>query len=256
MPASTRVIAGRCTTEFDGSRDRTQRGDVLVVVKPDGTVLVHDASGYQPVAWLTRADTVAVEPETVTATDGDQSLTVTVHDEYARSRYRSNEAGTPVGTCPDCKASLVRSGGGVSCPDCDDSYSLPADATVLEERCPDCGLPQFRAQRGQSFEVCLDYECESLDDRVRAAFDRAFDCPDCGENLRVLRRGGLLLGCDAYPDCETSFSFPVGRHDGTCGCGLPVFETPTDRRCLDGGCQADSPGRSGGSTDTRADSSG
>jgi DNA topoisomerase-1 len=217
---------------------------------------VHDASGYQPVAWLTRADTVAVEPETVTATDGDQSLTVTVHDEYARSRYRSNEAGTPVGTCPDCKASLVRSGGGVSCPDCDDSYSLPADATVLEERCPDCGLPQFRAQRGQSFEVCLDYECESLDDRVRAAFDRAFDCPDCGENLRVLRRGGLLLGCDAYPDCETSFSFPVGRHDGTCGCGLPVFETPTDRRCLDGGCQADSPGRSGGSTDTRADSSG
>jgi len=236
MPASTHVIAGRCTTEFDGSRDRTQRGDVLVVVKPDGTVLVHDAAGYQPVAWLTRAETVTVGPDAVTARDGDQLLSVTVHEEYAHDRYRVNEAGTPVGACPDCEASLVRSGGSVSCPDCGDSYSVPTDATVLDERCPDCGLPQFRAERGDAFEVCLDYECDSLDDRVRAAFDREFDCPDCGEDLRVLRRGGLIVGCDAYPDCETGFSLPVGRHDGTCDCGLPVFDTPTGRRCLDSNC--------------------
>jgi DNA topoisomerase-1 len=109
---------------------------------------------------------------------------------------------------------------------------------VLEETCADCGRPQFRVERGHSFVVCLDYECDSLDDRVRSAFDRRFECPDCGDDLRVLRRGGLLLGCDSYPTCETSFAFPSGRHDGCCPCGLPAFETATGRHCLDSRCDA------------------
>jgi DNA topoisomerase-1 len=32
---TVQVIAGRCTTVFEGSRERTQHGDALVVVKPD-----------------------------------------------------------------------------------------------------------------------------------------------------------------------------------------------------------------------------
>jgi len=238
MPEATHVIAGRCRTEFEGSREQVQHGDMVVLAKPDGTVLVHDAEGYQPVAWLTRATTVTVGTETVTARESDQSLIVEIHEEYARARYQTGDAGRPVGSCPDCGSTLVRSQGRVSCPDCKATHSIPSDATVLDETCSDCGRPRFRVERGHSFVVCLDYECDSLDDRVRSAFDRTFDCPDCGDDLRVLRRGGLLLGCDSYPACETSFSFPAGRHDGACPCGLPAFETTTGRRCLDSRCDA------------------
>jgi len=234
MPDCT-VIAGRCTTTFEGARDRHQHGDVVVLVKPDNTVLVHDADGYQPVAWLTRPESVTVTDERVTATDGDQFLAVEVHDTHNWGRHPTSMAGLPVGDCPDCGAQLVRSGGEVSCPSCG-SYSLPRSATVLEETCEKCGLPRIRVERGATFVVCLDRACESLDERVRAAFDREWDCPDCGGDLRVLRRGGLLLGCEEYPDCETGFAFPEGVHDGACDCGLPAFETPTGRRCLDSGC--------------------
>jgi DNA topoisomerase-1 len=65
MPEATNVIAGRCTTAFEGPREQEQYGDMIVLAKPDGTVLVHDADGYQPVAWLTRASTVTVGTETV-----------------------------------------------------------------------------------------------------------------------------------------------------------------------------------------------
>ncbi|PSP28588.1 DUF91 domain-containing protein [Halobacteriales archaeon QH_2_65_14] len=230
------VIAGRCTTVFEGSRDREQHGDALVVVKPDGTVLVHDARGYQPLAWLTRAEAVTVDRDTITARDGDQSLRVTVEEAYGRGRYPASDAGVPVGDCPDCDGTLVRARGDVSCPDCPVEYSLPTGATVLGETCADCDLPLFRVERGATFEVCLDADCESLDERVREAFDREWCCPACGGDLRVLRRGGLLLGCERYPDCETGFSFPAGRHVDDCRCGLPVFETATGQRCLDREC--------------------
>ena len=42
---SIRTLAGDCTVRFDGRRDRTVRGRVLVVVKPDDTVLV-PSNGY------------------------------------------------------------------------------------------------------------------------------------------------------------------------------------------------------------------
>ncbi|MFW5896443.1 MAG: DUF91 domain-containing protein, partial [archaeon] len=111
------VIAGECTTTFDGSRVREheQRGQVLVVVKPDNTVLVHDADGYQPVAWLTRAETVTIDGTHLEATDGDQRLAVEVHEEVASGRYPASAAGEPVGDCPDCGATLVRVADAVVC---------------------------------------------------------------------------------------------------------------------------------------------
>jgi DNA topoisomerase-1 len=236
MPEPVHVIAGRCTTVSEGTREQEQHGDMVVLIKPDGTTLVHDASGYQPVAWLTRPERVTVGADAVTATDGDQRLTVDIHGAHAREGYPLTDAGVPVGRCPDCDGSLVRTRGAVVCPDCDDRYGLPGQAAVLDETC-DCGLPRLRVERGASFVVCLDRDCESLDERVRAAFDQEFDCPDCDGDLRVLRRGGLMLGCEHYPDCEASFAFPDGIHDGECACGLPAFETATGRRCLDSDCE-------------------
>jgi len=256
---TTRVVAGDCTVEFTGagSTDRLERGRVVAVVKPDRTVLVHDADGYQPAAWLTRPETTFVErdPLAVTATDGDRRLRLTVHEATLDAEVPTSHAGAPVGTCPDCSDAdgdpdgpdangavpsggagvLVRARGAVHCTDCGERYGLPAGATVLDSTC-ECGLPTCRVTRGAEFEVCIDRECESLDDRVREAFDRAWACPDCGEDLRILRRGGLIAGCAAYPDCETGFAVPNGLAIGTCDCGLPTFETAGGERCLDAAC--------------------
>ncbi|MFT4957579.1 MAG: DNA topoisomerase-1, partial [Halobacteriales archaeon] len=61
---TTRVFAGDCTVIHDRDDRSEYRGRVVVVVvKADNTVLVHDAEGYQPVAWITRADVVACERE-------------------------------------------------------------------------------------------------------------------------------------------------------------------------------------------------
>ncbi|MFB6108215.1 MAG: Sjogren's syndrome/scleroderma autoantigen 1 family protein [Haloplanus sp.] len=239
MADAIRVLAGECTIETD---DRTHRGRVLVLVKPDRTVLVHDADGYQPVAWLTRADSVTVEADDegfgLTARADDRTLRVTSHGPARRATYRVTEAGVPVGTHPDTGGTLVRAGGAVRDVDSGARYPLVAGATVLDETCPDCGLPLMRVERGAVFEVCIDRACNPLDSAVRERFDRAWTCPDCGTDLRVIRRGGrLLVGCDAYPDCETAFTIPAGVVVDDCACGLPVFETATGRRCLDGTCE-------------------
>jgi len=156
MPDTTHVIAGTCTTTFDGpDRDRRQHGEVLVVVKPDGTTLVHDAAGYQPVAWLTRPESVTVGPDTVTATDGDQRLAVAVHDTHTRGQYPTTDAGVPVGGCP-CGGDLVRTRGSVICPDCGDRYDLPSGAVITDEECPECGLPACETGSGRR---CLDAGC-------------------------------------------------------------------------------------------------
>ena len=232
------VRAGECTSTFDGNRVRAheQRGRMVVLIKPDNTVLVHDADGYQPVAWLTRAESVTVDGDRIEARDGDQHLRVTVHDEFASGRYPASAAGKPVGDCPSCESALVRTGDGVTCTNCGVRYGLPGDATVLEEHC-DCGLPKMAVERGSEFRVCLDRDCESMDAAVKQAFDREWDCPNCEGDLRILRRGGLLAGCEHYPDCDTGFAFPSGTLTGTCSCGLPLFETTGGTRCLDATCE-------------------
>ncbi len=240
MTDGIRVFAGDCTTTFEGDPDREQRGEVVVLVKPDNTVLVHDRDGYQPVAWLTRPKSLTYdgsgETFSLTATDGDSRLLVVAEDEYGLSRYPASVAGTPVGTCPNCDGALTHAKGAVTCLGCKARYGLPAGADTLDNFCS-CGLPLMRAERGRAFTLCIDRECESLDSAVTAAFDRKWDCPDCDGELRIIRNGQLLAGCENYPDCKTAFSFPTGVTDGECGCGLPAFETSSRKRCLDATCE-------------------
>jgi DNA topoisomerase-1 len=241
MSDAIRVFAGDCTTTFEGNRGREQRGDVVVVIKPDDTVLVHDRGGYRPVAWLTRPETLAYngtsgETFSLTARDGDSELRVRAHESHGLARYPASEAGTPVGTCPDCEGALVRANGDVACLGCDVRYGLPADAELSAEPCPDCGLPRMRVERGRTFTLCVDRDCEPMDEAVTAAFDRAWNCPDCDGELRIVRRGNLLASCEHHPDCEVGFSFPRGTVAGDCDCGLPAFETSGGRRCLDATC--------------------
>lgn len=240
---AVRVLSGDCTVIYDDDRERQEhRGHVTTIVKPDGTVLVHDIDGYQPVAWLTRADTLSSDRDdgfTLVATKGTQTLRIAAHEQDGFAHYPSSAAGQPVGTCPNCDGALVRSSG-VHCVSCGDRYGVPTDATIRDSRCDcACGLPRMRVERGLAFTVCLDRNCESLDEAVREAFDREWDCPEdgCDGDLRILRRGGLLAGCEHYPDCDTGFALPAGVVDGECGCGLPTFETTNGRRCLDATCE-------------------
>lgn len=240
------MLAGDCTVRFNGDEERVHRGYVVTVVKPDRTTLVHDAAGYQPVAWLTRPDAVTVDTDPrngatteagfgVTARADDRLIRVRSHSVTARTEVPVSPAGRPVGRLDD--APLVRADGAIRNLDTGAEYPLVAGATVLDESCDACGLPRMRVERGAVFEVCVDRACEPLDDAVRAQFDRVWTCPDCGDDLRILRRHGrLLAGCDAHPDCETAFSVPAGVVVDDCACGLPVFETTTGRRCLDGTC--------------------
>jgi len=242
MPDGLRIVTGECTVRTSGAREGTHRGKVVVAHKPDGTVLVHDATGYQPVAWLTRAETVWTDEDGgLTAIDGDERLRVEPHEVSVTDRAVS-AAGHPVGDCPSCGGVLVRTDGRVDCLDCGERHGVPRDAAVLDEGC-DCGRPRILVERGRPFEVCLDRECESLDERVQAAFDREWDCPSCEADLRILRRGGLIAGCERYPDCDTGFGLPVGTVEGECPCGLPAFDTGSDRRCLDPACERAADGR-------------
>ena len=235
---SIRTIAGDCNVYFEGRRERTVRGRVVVVLKPDDTVLVHDIDGYQPVAWLTRPENLSVtrDPLWLLASDGDETLRIEAAGEAVITEHDGTEAGTPVGTCR-CDGQLVRTGDEIVCLECDERFGLPRGASISDSTY-DCDLPTFHVDRGERFELCLDYRCGSLLDAVRERFDREWNCPNCGGELRIRRRTGLIAGCEQYPDCDTGFAVPDGTVVGTCGCGLPVFETASGRQCLNSGCPA------------------
>ncbi|MFB6136837.1 MAG: DUF91 domain-containing protein [Halobacteriaceae archaeon] len=235
-----RVLAGDCTVRFADdatASDTTQRGRVLAVVKPDNTVLVHDAAGYRPAAWLTRADAVRTERDgeavSLTATKGDQRIELASTGPARTARFDVSPAGDPVGEHPDCGGRLVRDGDGVHCVACGGTWRLPRDATVRDEPCPDCGLPTIAADRGVTFRVCLDRDCDSLDRAAAERFDGEWPCPDCETGMELRRRRGLRAVC---PDCERTLLVPAGTVAGTCSCGLPRFAVDGDERCLDTGC--------------------
>jgi DNA topoisomerase-1 len=238
MQDAIRVLAGDCTVRYSGGEAREQRGAVLVVVKPDNTVLVHDASGYQPAAWLTRADTVSFARDAdgfrLVAREAGTRLRVESHEEYGHAHYPVSPAGTPVGDCPACGGRLVRDGGRVVCTGCLDSHAIPRDATIEGGTCEDCGLPTMVAERGARLEVCVDYDCESLAAAASERFGDAWDCPDCGSTLAIRQDRGLRAVCE---DCGNAVSIPAGTVAGTCEeCGLPAFDDGDGRRCLDGDC--------------------
>lgn len=234
-----RVIVGDCHVQVTGATEREQRGQVLILIKPDDTVLVHDVDGYRPVAWLTRAETVSIDDAEgiVTAVDGDQWLRIDIYQLVIDRQFPGSKAGQPVGICPECRAPLVHAGRSVHCVGCGDRYGIPADAALLESHC-ECGLPRMRVTRGERFELCIDRECEPLQAAVAERFDGVWGCPapGCDGDLRIIHRGGLMVACDAYPDCEEQFSMPAGPLDNTCGCGLPRFRIEDESRCLDTSC--------------------
>ncbi|MCD2200233.1 endonuclease NucS [Halobacterium sp. KA-4] len=238
MQDAIRVLAGECAVRYesDGRTERDLRGDVVVIVKPDDTVLVHDADGYQPAAWLTRPGVVRYTRDArgfrIDAADGDERLVVESATEHGDAHYPASPAGPPVGTC-ECDGTLVRDGGRVVCIDCRTSYAIPRDAAVVDEPCPDCGLPQLRVERGGAVTACLDRDCTPIADVVAERFDGEWSCR-CGAALEIEADRGLHATC---PECDASYRLPRGTVDGTCECGLPLFETPSGRRCLDGDCE-------------------
>lgn len=235
-----RFIAGECEIETTGPTDHTHRGQVVVLIKPDDTVLVHDISGYKPVAWMTRADTISADHEAgvLTAVDGDHWLRIEVLRGHLEHRVPGSYAGEPIGTCPECDGTLVEAAGTVHCVGCRARYGLPSGSMLTNAQCA-CGLPRMRVERGDVFDLCIDRECEPMETAIAERFDGTWECPEsgCPGHLRIIRRGGLLAACDQYPECEAAFSLPAGMIDGHCGCGLPRFAAGEDVQCLDTGCE-------------------
>jgi DNA topoisomerase-1 len=246
MQDAIRVFAGQCTVTHESESTTTQEGLVVVLVKPDNTVLVHDAAGYRPAGWLTRADSLRVARR-----DGDLDLLATKGSERLHVRggdvgaveFPVSAAGDVVGECPACEAPLVRHSGLVSCIKCGPEYRLPGDATMTDGTCDACGLPTISVTRGEEFELCLDRACTSLDEAVRERFEGEWTCPDCHTPLTIERERTLVAAC---PECESSYHVPSGELAGTCECGLPRFETGDGARCLDPDCEATTPAREGG----------
>jgi RecB family endonuclease NucS len=48
----TLVLAGKCTVDYDGrASSKLEEGERLVIIKPDGSTLVHRPKDYSPVNW-------------------------------------------------------------------------------------------------------------------------------------------------------------------------------------------------------------
>jgi len=237
MEDAARLLAGDCTVTYRGTDTITHRGAVLALVKPDDTVLVHDADGYQPAAWLTRADAVRVTRGdtgfTLYAAKDDATLRVESHTTAGDRYYPISPAGPTVGDCPDCAAVLVRTGGTIVCTGCHNRSDIPRDATVAEDPCPRCGRPTMTVERGATFTVCIDADCDPLSRAVAAQFDDAWPCPECSTGMTIDHGRRLRARC---PDCTTTVPVPRGTITGECPCGSPLFATIDTTRCFDPGC--------------------
>ena len=58
------ILIGRCTVAYEGrSASKLGEGDRIVIVKPDGAVLVHRPTGYSPVNWQPDSKLIVFEVE-------------------------------------------------------------------------------------------------------------------------------------------------------------------------------------------------
>ncbi len=150
----------------------------------------------------------------------------------------ASETAVTVGHCKKCGGSLRHIDNVIAC-DCGAIYKLPAGADLTRTMCS-CGLPKFKLKL-LGVDVCVDRSCENMDALIAAAFANCkFTCPRCGSSLTVVRRRGLVVGCERYYDgCKTAFLLPANASvTGRCACGLPRLQLKTKARCLDTTCRA------------------
>lgn len=58
------TVFGRCAVEYDGrASSRLESGDRHVMLKPDGTILIHTIEGHRPVNWQPPGSTYEIECE-------------------------------------------------------------------------------------------------------------------------------------------------------------------------------------------------
>ncbi|MGZ4915880.1 MAG: hypothetical protein ACXV45_04345, partial [Halobacteriota archaeon] len=160
------------------------------------------------------------------------------HDSSLGKPEAKNESAITIGHCKRCGGSLRHVDNVIAC-DCGVVYKLPAGADLTDRKCT-CGLPKFKLKL-LGIDVCVDRQCENMDAIIAAAFvTRKFTCPRCGGPLTVVRRKGLIVGCERYYDgCKTAFLLPSNATiTGRCTCGLPRLQLKTKARCLDTSCRA------------------
>lgn len=123
--------------------------------------------------------------------------------------YEAYQASNIVGEC-SCGGKLVkrsgRYGNFVGCtnyPDCNVTYSLPRNASVIKKTCEKCGLPMIAAGKGRNRqEMCLDPNC-GKDTTKKHNPEVVGKCPKCGKDL--LKRSGRFgdfVGCKGFPKCK------------------------------------------------------
>ena len=78
-----RLVIARCTVDYNGRLDaHLPLATRLLVVKADGSVLVHsDAGGYKPLMWMTPPCTLREEQDRWTVTNkGGEQLAITIEE--------------------------------------------------------------------------------------------------------------------------------------------------------------------------------
>jgi endonuclease len=79
-----RLIVARCSVEYSGRLSaRLPEALRLVIVKADGSVLVHaDAGGYKPLNWMTPPTAIEARGDTIVVRKlkGDDKIEITLHE--------------------------------------------------------------------------------------------------------------------------------------------------------------------------------
>jgi len=149
----------------------------------------------------------------------------------------TREPALSIGRCKCCGGSLRRIENVITC-DCGVVYKLPNGVELAQNPCS-CGLPKFKLKLF-GVDVCVDRQCENMDEVIGRQFAASdFTCPKCGGPLIVVRRKGLIAGCERYYEgCKTAFLLPPNATIiGRCACGLPRLQLKIKARCLDTKCR-------------------